>query len=956
MKPYATATLTTLALAALASPLHADWKLEQMTGKGPDGQTEYRHLPVPEQMLNPISKEDERAFQERARGIIDAQSKLKVPAGNTYFENEKRTYGLLMAQALGGRGMDAIADLQNEDAQADEWHRETKGIDFYAAFTLKHQIRKYFYFGDLLAPEYRQRMFDGGKKWSEQDPMRRHHPTFKAPKEGWGPDAKDSWVDVRSTENLFLMRESSVYLMAEETGSRETAAKYKTHILNYTKALYRIGMGEWDSENYHGHSLAPLTNLYDFAKDEEVKMAAKACLDWMCTVGAVKYYRGGFNGPTKRDYNHAQPFGGSAANMLWVLFGDSPLSNKHWESDEVHPITSAYRPPAAVLALARKQFEKPVEIFASKPSYTATTGFQFGSKPEYLETQFIGHSFQMGSLSGGTTPGASDVNGFKILAFDEKRGAIALQAVPGSDPEYPGSPKYQEGKVSAENRVGQDGNLAIWLVRDGASPWLWVLPDSVKVSTEGGVTFLECDRTWVAVRPLGASGFGRDGGMSDKVSQGENPSFPGHQVLAAKGDGKQNFCGLAVEVGEKESHGSFADFKKAVLAAEVDVTKLAEGIVQYKAKDGKAFGFHWNDDPSKLGVWRNGKRHDWEEHARYLYRVNAEGDEPTPPIFSRWGEGKLYVEAGGQAFLSTVDAAGKATFRNDSPEALRPLVAEFDDGREEVAVAGLPAGVKVFRAARPGGTNDRYTVASDYQRGRVDVEILRPDNYDPMKRYPVVYGLPVNTGRDGEWGHALDEIARRELHNRHQILCVAPEFDIDPWLGDLPEKPTHGPWIRQRAFVTEIVVPLVDALYPTRPEQGGRFLLGFSKSGIGALGLLLQNPDTFQAVAVYDNAEMEPGEKIFHDWGMDRSYGTYAHFKATNPLTLLDREGSASEAFKTPRVIVLAGSDQHGGVNRLVARLEARGVPFHREVFPGMAHSWRQDWLPRAIALMVPTP
>jgi len=691
-------TLHLLTLLAIVSSAHADWKLEHMVGKGADGETDYRPRPVPETMRNPFSKEDENDFQKRAKGIISKQSELNVPAGNTYFENEKRTYGYLMAQALGKRGMEAVAELQYEDAQATEWHQETNGIDFYAAFTLKHQIRKYFYFGDLLEPEYRERMFEGGKKWTEQDPMRRHHPTFKEPKEGWGPDARDSWVDIRNTENLFLMRVSSVYLMAEETGSRETAAKYKADILNYAKALYRIGMGEWDSENYHGHSLAPLANLYDFAKDPEVKLAAKACLDWMCTVGAVKYYRGGFNGPSKRDYNHPQPFGGSAPNMLWVLFGDSPQPNTHWESDEVHLITSAYRPPAAVLALARKQFKKPVEIFASKPSYSATTGFQFESKPEYLETQFIGHSFQMGSLSGGTTPGASDVSGFKILAFDEKRGAIALQAVPGPDPQFPGSPLYQEGKVSAENRVAQYGNLAIWLVRDGASPWLWVLPDSVKVSTEGGVTFLECDRTWVAVRPLGASGLGRDGGMSDRISKGENPPFPGHQVLAAKGDGKQKFCGLAVEVGEKETHGSFAEFKKAMLAAEVDVSKLSEGVVQYKAKDGKWLGFHWSDDPLKLGVWRNRKRHDWDEHARYLYRVNAPDDEqPAPPIFSRWGEGELYVEAGGHAFLSTVDAKGQATFRNDKPEALRPLITQVEETHKAVATTKRSPDVKMSK-------------------------------------------------------------------------------------------------------------------------------------------------------------------------------------------------------------------------------------------------------------------
>lgn len=646
--------------------LAAEWELDQIVTRDAQGRPVYHAQPVAEKFRNPWPEKYEAEFQDRARQIIAAQSERKVAAGNTYFENEKRTYGYLMAQAIGSRGLDAVRELQLEDAQRDEWHRETEGIDFYAAFTLKHQMRKYFYFGDLLEPAYRERMLKGAKTWTSSDPMRRPHYTFKSPKEGWGPDARNSWVDVRSTENLFLMRVTSVYLMAEETGNRETAAKYKQLILDYTKTLYRIGMGEWDSENYHGHSLAPLTNLYDFAKDDEVKLAAKACLDWMCAAGAVKYYRGGFNGPTKRDYNHIQPFGGSAAAMLWVLFGDSPRANEHWESDEVHVITSAYRPPVAVMKLARKEFTKPVELFSSKPSYDATTSLKFESTPEYLETQYFGHSYQMGSLSGGTTPGASDVCGFKILAFDKEKGAVVLQASPTSDPAFIGSPQYQQGKVTAENRVAQRKNVAIWLAKDSRAPWCWVIPQSVKVTEQKGITFLECERTWAAIRPLGVEPIRRDDKLTEQIASGKEPKFPDHQVLATQGSGQGEFCGLAVEVGEKESHGSFAEFQKQTLAAQVDVAKLGAGEVQYKAAAGLWLGIHWQDDPHNLGVWTNGQRHDFAQHAQYLYQP-AGATEPTAPIYSQWGDGTLYVEAGGEAFASTVDEQGKVTFHNGTP-------------------------------------------------------------------------------------------------------------------------------------------------------------------------------------------------------------------------------------------------------------------------------------------------
>jgi hypothetical protein len=637
-----------------------------MVTQDAQGRPMYHAMPMDQRFVNPWPAALEAEFQARVRVIIAAQSGMKVPAGNTYFENEKRTYGFLMAQVLGPRGMDAVRDLQIEDAQAAAWHGHTKGIDFYAAFTLKHQMRKYFYFGALLKPDYRDRMFEGGKTWTEQDPLRRAHPVYEGPKSGWGPDAKNSWVDVRGTENLFLMRVTSVYLMAEETGNELTTAQYKQIILDYTQTLYRISMGEWDSENYHGHCFAPLLNLYDFARDPEVKMAAKACLDWMSAIGAVKYWRGGFNGPTKRDYNHAQPFGGSAANMLWVMFGDTPNEKQdHWESDEVHLITSAYRPPLAVVKLARKAFDRPVELFAAKPSYSATTTFQAQSKPEYLETQYMGYSFQMGSLTCGTLPGVSDVCGFKMLVYDANDGVHTLQAVPGADPEYPGSPQYQEGKVSADNRVAQYGNLAIWLVHDGQSPWRWVIPESVKVSLDQGVTFLECDRTWVAVRPLGASALVRDDDMTRQVSEGDKARFPGHQVLATSGTAKV-FCGLAVEVGERETHESFARFRQQVLAAKVDVTGLEQGDVQVSSSAGRTLRVQWQDDPMQLKVYRDGHLHDLARQAKYLYRNSSE-DVRSGPIYSKWGEGALYVEAGGETFECEVSDAGKVTFRHGRP-------------------------------------------------------------------------------------------------------------------------------------------------------------------------------------------------------------------------------------------------------------------------------------------------
>jgi len=621
-------------------------------------------LPAEGRLRNPWPAEWEKEFQERRNAILQAQCRLNKAqglGGRTYFENEKRAYGYLMAHLLAGDRETALKELQREDAQADAWHRHTRGIDYYACFTLKHQVRKYFLFGDLLEPAYKQRMFEGAKLWTEQDPLRRPHYAFVASGPGWGPDAKNSWVDVRTTENLFLMRVTSVYLMAEETGNEATRRLYKNTLLTYARTLYRVGMGEWDSENYHGHSIPPLLNLYDFAKDPEVKAAAKACLDYVTAIGAVKYYRGAFNGPTRRDYNHPQPFGGSAARMLWVYFGDTPRMNLDFEADEVHVLTSSYRPPAAVVHLARKDFPRPAEIFASKPHYSASTTGDLKSPPEHLETHYFGRTFQMGSLAGGSSTGKSDVNGFKILVADERSGALAIQAIPGPDPEYVGSAKYTEGKVAGPNRVAQNRDVALWLVEGGEAPWVWVLPESLQVESRQGVTFLRADRTWLALHPLNLSLPAVNEALTKKlVGSGAKSEWEAHQVLSAQGRGGK-YCGIAVEIGEAPAYADYHAFQRAVLGrSRTDASGLAEGVAQHTAANGRAIKIRFGAAPAASEVWRDGRRHDWEEHGRHLFRSADSGAEI---LLQAWLGGKLNVRAGGKQFTCEVDGQGMATFR-----------------------------------------------------------------------------------------------------------------------------------------------------------------------------------------------------------------------------------------------------------------------------------------------------
>lgn len=674
----------------LAADLHRN-----LVEKRPDGLLVVRPPEVPDDMNNPWTPEVREAHIQQVNRYLNTADGLSIK-GSTYFENEKQWYGNAMFKFLATGSPKALKVLQEQDHQHGEWHRETAGIDYYACFTLKHQIRKYFQFGPGLDPEYRDRMFRGAKAWTEKDPLGRDHYAFDPDRrnQGWGPNARNSWVDVRTTDNLAWMRNAAVYLMAEETGNREVAGIYKDRIRKFVVALYRVGTGEWDSHNYLSHTLAPIHSLYDFAKDPEVRLLAKAALDHYYTAAAIKYRKGNWNGPNKRDYNAVEPMEGSPA-IFSIPFGDNPLLEEA-DYDAIHLVGSAYRVPMAVLALARKQGLAGTELFIHHAPYSAPRLGQDDVDPEYHETQYIGHNFQLGSLARGTRE--PDANGFKIVADDPDTGAEMLQLVPGPDPTFPGSPQYQKGKLVGRGRVAQFRNLALYLVEGTDTPWTWVVPNTTRVEQAGSVLFLRHADTWAAFHPINVDLQGPDPEKTRKIRQRTQrvklkknqldpppadvlpdsiepddqgriwglkatPRHPGYQALSASGTG-EGFSGWAVEIGEPQTHGTYADFKSAVIdKAKLDASALEDGRVLYQGSKGNRIEIRANAPLDETPVLRNGEARSFGA-PRAKYR-NADPGEPAP-VHQDWGGGTLRVEAGGHVFTGTVDEDGRVRFDNDT--------------------------------------------------------------------------------------------------------------------------------------------------------------------------------------------------------------------------------------------------------------------------------------------------
>ncbi len=621
------------------------------------GRTIVHPLPVPTSHRNRWPQSWEEGFIDRVNASLRASDIQPGKYGGTYFENEKASYPQAFIGFLKGQRKESLKFLQQEDDAA--WSKQlTLGVDWFPAFTLRGQVRKYFFFGQYLDPGYRQRMFDSARIWSEVDPLRRPNPFWLPPEkrrtqgEGWTPEYHNSWVDVRSTDNLRAMREVAVFLMAEETGNVATARVYKERLRAYVTALYQTGMGEWDSANYLSHGLTAYLLLYDFAQDPEVKLLAKAHLDWVCTAAAVKYYRGAWAGPNIRDYGNIGVHDG-ASGEFWHYFGgwEQPAARPY--RDFVHLATSAYRPPAAVVALARKDFARPVELLASKPSYDGWTKPSGESAPTYFETTWFGRHTQLGSLpTGHLDPPGMNLNGFRLLAENSQRGVDTLIAFT--------SLKYNHSHASATgggDRLAQRRGALVWLNARPQTNFYFFLPKAAEVTDGPAVTFLRLEKTWLALHWINARAARRDAAATAQVCGGKK-AYPDDQVWCAEGGAGAS--GFALEVGEPETYGDFAGFRAAVLArSRVDLSRLAQGEAHLRAADGTQVGLRLSPDGTPPIVFRDGALHDWRTHTALWAGADS-------PVTLGWKQGLLKVQAGGFTFEGKM-VDGRYTFVNTEP-------------------------------------------------------------------------------------------------------------------------------------------------------------------------------------------------------------------------------------------------------------------------------------------------
>jgi enterochelin esterase-like enzyme len=246
-----------------------------------------------------------------------------------------------------------------------------------------------------------------------------------------------------------------------------------------------------------------------------------------------------------------------------------------------------------------------------------------------------------------------------------------------------------------------------------------------------------------------------------------------------------------------------------------------------------------------------------------------------------------------------------------------------------------------------------HRIESPFQHERTNIRILLPDHYDKETSYRVLYVLPVVANDERRYGGGLSEILKHNYHNAHQLICVAPEFTSKPWYADHSDNMGR----QDESHLLKTVLPYIDSRFSTLKAKEGRLLIGFSKSGWGAMSLLLRHPDVFYKAAAWDSGirvDTGPIDEQDRARRIKEYFGSPSNFEKHRISNLIKTRGKSLGHEERLFYYNTEGTRAQGGVELHRLMIET-GIP-HRYCYDtGREHRWDSGWIPLAIEFLVET-
>ena len=310
--------------------------------------------------------------------------------------------------------------------------------------------------------------------------------------------------------------------------------------------------------------------------------------------------------------------------------------------------------------------------------------------------------------------------------------------------------------------------------------------------------------------------------------------------------------------------------------------------------------------------------------------------------------------------LKVMAVGSKILFLENGVQRLSVSDSSFSDGAPGIMVYGdgkagnwsgadvsgyAPFQVQYVRTAAD-GVKWYQVISPDNGPEPQVLRVLAPTNPASGVSHNFLYVLPVQPGLGNTFKDGLETLRKLNAQNRYNLTIIEPSFAIDPWYANNPKEAN----VQYETFMTRELVPWAEKnLAVTGHEQN--WLIGFSKSGLGAQDLILKHPDTFALVASWDfPADMSS----YDEYGADpaASYGTNANFQANYRLTPGFLNAHRGPFLSENRIWIGGDREFPTDMSNYARLLTQEGIRHTAEAPQPMAHSWGSGWVPIAIAAL----
>jgi len=231
-------------------------------------------------------------------------------------------------------------------------------------------------------------------------------------------------------------------------------------------------------------------------------------------------------------------------------------------------------------------------------------------------------------------------------------------------------------------------------------------------------------------------------------------------------------------------------------------------------------------------------------------------------------------------------------------------------------------------------TVDTLNVKSDALGKASKAVVILPSGYDEGNaRYPSVYILHGYSDHYATWVQKMPGLL--EYADQYGMLIICPDGGYNSWYIDSPTKAGY----QYETYITQELVPTIDAKYRTRKAKQYRAVTGHSMGGHGAMYLGIRHQALFGSIGcIAGGVDLTYNVK---NWGIKDVLGDFSTYPqrwyASSVINLVNllrgKDG--------PNIIIDCGyNDFFYGVNEsLHAVLLEKGIPHVYSTRPGK-HNW----------------